>query len=100
MAASRLRRRITIVAGVVVVLGCIAAYASYLYPRYADVVRYSTEHGRITVDQASAGNLGPVLVTNKGFALYMFAPDDARHVTCTGGCATAMIRPSGQMVGD
>jgi hypothetical protein len=37
MAASRLRRRITIVAGVVVALGCIAAYASYLYLRYADV---------------------------------------------------------------
>jgi len=30
-----------------------------------------------------------VLVTNKGFALYMFAPDAARHVTCTGDCATS-----------
>jgi predicted lipoprotein with Yx(FWY)xxD motif len=35
------------------------------------------------------GTLGTVLVTNKGFALYMFPPDAARRVTCTGGCAIA-----------
>ena len=28
-------------------------------------------------------------MTNRGFPLYMFAPDAARNVTCTGGCATA-----------
>ena len=89
MATWRLRRRSTIIIGAVVVLACLAAFASYLYVRYVDVVRYSAEHGRITVDAAPAGKLGTVLVTNKGFALYVFAPDAARHVTCTGGCATA-----------
>jgi predicted lipoprotein with Yx(FWY)xxD motif len=89
MGLSRLALRTKIIAGAVVVLACLAAYASYLYVRYVDVVRFSAEHGHIMVDAAPVGGLGTVLVTNKGFALYMFAPDDARHVTCTGGCATA-----------
>ena len=89
MAVSRLTRRSKIIVGAVAVLACLAALASYLYVRYVDVVRFSAEHGRITVDAAPVGTLGTVLVTNKGFALYMFAPDGARRVTCTGGCATS-----------
>ena len=101
MAASRLGRRTTIIAGAVVVLACLAALGSVLYLRYVDVARFSAEHGRITVDAAPAGPLGTVLVTNKGFALYLFAPDGARHVSCTGGCASdwppLLVRP-GQSV--
>ena len=89
MAVSRLTRRSKIIVGAVAVLACLAALASYLYVRYVDVVRFSAEHGRITVHAAPVGTLGTVLVTNEGFALYMFAPDAARRVTCTGGCATS-----------
>ena len=89
MAASRLGRRSKIIIGAVVVLGCLTALAAYLYVRYVAVVRYSAEHGRITLDAARAGKLGTVLVTNKDFALYVFAPDQARRVTCTGDCATS-----------
>jgi predicted lipoprotein with Yx(FWY)xxD motif len=89
MGVSWLGRRGKIIAGAVIVFACLAAYASYLYVRYVDVVRFSAEHGRILVDAAPAGGLGPVLVTNKGFALYIYAPDAAGHVTCTGGCARA-----------
>jgi predicted lipoprotein with Yx(FWY)xxD motif len=89
MATWRLRRRSTIIIGAVVVLACLAAFASYLYVRYVDVVRYSAENGRVTVESARVGALGTVLVTNKGFALYVYAPDAGHHVTCTGGCATA-----------
>jgi predicted lipoprotein with Yx(FWY)xxD motif len=89
MVLSRLSRRSKIILGAVAAIGCLAAFGSYLYLRYVDVVRYSAEHGRIMVEAAPVGKLGTVLVTNKGFALYMFAPDAARHVTCTGGCATA-----------
>ncbi len=89
MLVSRLRRRTKVIAGAVAVLACLAALASYLYVHYVAVVRFSAEDGRITVDAAPVGGLGTVLVTNKGFALYMFAPDADRHVTCTGGCATA-----------
>jgi len=88
MAASRQGRRNKIIAGAVALLACLAALASYGYVRYVDVARFSADQGRITVEAASAGQLGTVLVTNKGFALYIFAPDAARDVTCTGGCAT------------
>src|SRR6516164_520628 len=81
MAVSRLGRRSKIMIGAVAVLACLAVLASYLYVRYVDVVRFTAEHGRITVDAAPAGTLGTVLVTNKGFVLYMFAPDAARRVT-------------------
>lgn len=101
MANPRLGRRIMIIAGAVAALACLAAGASYLYGRYVDVVRFSAEHGRITVDARAVGTLGTVLVTNKGFALYMFAPDDARQVTCTGGCTTAwppLVVPAGDTI--
>lgn len=89
MAVSRRGRRSKIIVATVAALACLAVLASYLYVRYVDVVRFSAEHGRITVQEASVSKLGTVLVTNKGFALYMFAPDAARHVTCTGDCATS-----------
>ena len=101
MAVSRLGLRSKIIIAAVAVLACLAALASYLYVRYVDVVRFSAEHGRITVDAAPVSTLGTVLVTNKGFALYMFAPDAARHVTCTGGCATSwppLLVDAGQSV--
>jgi predicted lipoprotein with Yx(FWY)xxD motif len=75
--------------GVVTFLTSVALLAGYLYFRYVDVVRYSAEHGQVTVRRAGLGMLGTILVTNKGFALYMFPPDGARRVTCTGGCAFA-----------
>jgi predicted lipoprotein with Yx(FWY)xxD motif len=42
---------------------------------------------RITVMARPLPGLGTVLVTSKGYALYMFAPDNHRAVTCTGACA-------------
>ena len=88
MAASRRGRRNTIILGAAAVLACLVALASFVYVRYVDVVRFSAEHGHLTVDAAPAGALGTVLATNKGYALYIFAPDAGRQVTCTGGCAT------------
>jgi predicted lipoprotein with Yx(FWY)xxD motif len=88
-AAGRRRKIIIGVVAVLAVLACLAGLALRLYLRYADIVRSTAEHGRVVVEAAPAGALGTVLVTNKGFALYMFVPDAARRVTCTGGCATA-----------
>jgi predicted lipoprotein with Yx(FWY)xxD motif len=82
-------RRTKALLSVAALVTCIAACAAYLYVHYLDVVRYSAEQGRVTVERAELGQLGTVLVTNKGFALYTFAPDAARHVTCTGHCASA-----------
>lgn len=89
MTVSRLRRRSKIMVGAVAALACLAALASYLYVRYIDIARFSATDGRVTVHAGPVSKLGTVLVTNKGFALYMFPPDAARHVTCTGSCATA-----------
>ncbi len=40
---------------------------------------------KVTV--ASVDGLGPVLVNAQGRVLYIFVPDNAKKVTCTGGCA-------------
>ena len=85
----RPRRRIKVLLWVAALAATVAASAGYLYVHYVDVVRYSAEQGHVTVERAKLGQLGTVLVTNKGYALYTFPPDAARHVTCTGGCASA-----------
>jgi predicted lipoprotein with Yx(FWY)xxD motif len=39
------------------------------------------------VSVASVDGLGPVLVDGQGKVLYIFVPDNAKKVTCVGGCA-------------
>lgn len=86
----RLRRRTKIIAiGAAALIVAVAAVGGYVYVHYLSVVRYAAVQGRVTVERVELGKLGTVLVTNKGFALYMFPPDAARHVTCTGDCAVA-----------
>ena len=85
----RPRRRTKVLLRVAALAATVAAFAAYLYVHYVDVVRYSVEQGRVTVERATLGQLGTVLVTNKEYALYTFPPDAARHVTCAGGCASA-----------
>jgi predicted lipoprotein with Yx(FWY)xxD motif len=90
-------------------------------------VTQSAEQGRVTVERAGLGRLGTVLVTNKGFARYIFAPDAAHDVTgrvvtyhgwplytCLGDASPGhaagqgkdddgywyVMRPSGQIVGN
>lgn len=78
----------------------LAGIAGYLYNKYS-VERYSADNGRLTVEAEKIGGLGTVLVTNKGFALYVFPPDEGRQVTCAGDCAFAwppLIVPDGGKV--
>ena len=84
-----LRRWSRVLLGVAALVAGAAGCAAYLYAHYVNVVRYSAEQGRVTAERAELDRLGTVLVTNKGFALYIFLPDAARHVTCTGDCASA-----------
>lgn len=83
-----LRRRSKAFIAVAVVVAVLAGIAGYVYARYS-VVRFSADHGRLTVEAEKIGELGTVLVTNKGFALYTFPPDAASSVTCTDDCAFA-----------
>lgn len=41
----------------------------------------------LTVKTAKVKGLGTILVDDKGFVLYVFAPDKHKRVTCIGGCA-------------
>lgn len=41
----------------------------------------------VQVDVRSIPGVGQVLVTGKGYVLYVFEPDHHRTVTCTGACA-------------
>ena len=84
-----LRRRTRVFLGAAALVACVAVCAAYVYVHYLDVTRYRAVQGRVTVERAEVGPLGTVLVTNEGFALYIFPPDAARHVTCTGDCASA-----------
>jgi predicted lipoprotein with Yx(FWY)xxD motif len=42
---------------------------------------------KVTVQTRSIAGVGAVLVTARGYPLYMFQPDNQRSVTCTGACA-------------
>jgi len=42
--------------------------------------------GTVTVMARSLPDVGTVLVDSQGYALYVFAPDDRRAITCTGTC--------------
>lgn len=85
-------RRAKVLAVVAVALPVLAGGAAYLYRHYVSVVRSTAEHGKVTVSAGTVSGLGTVLVTNKGYALYMFPPDAASRVSCTGGCADAWPR--------
>src|ERR1700689_2076626 len=55
----------------------------------------------VTVLAGPATGVGTVLVTSKGYTLYMFVPDKHRAVTCTGICAThwpPLKLPSGDAI--
>ena len=57
-----------------------------------------TSGAKVTITTRSLPDVGTVLVTGKGYALYMFEPDRRRAVTCTGVCAGTwppLMLPSG-----
>jgi predicted lipoprotein with Yx(FWY)xxD motif len=67
-----------IAAGLVAVLGLLAVGAGVSSARSASSAAVKTR---------KLNGLGVVLVNAKGHTLYTFAPDQRRHVTCTGTCA-------------
>jgi predicted lipoprotein with Yx(FWY)xxD motif len=86
--------RTLLIAGVVAValvilIGVGAVWAERAYHHATSIVRATAPGGQVTVRAATVDGLGTALVTNRGYALYIFPPDSARAVTCTQGCASA-----------
>jgi predicted lipoprotein with Yx(FWY)xxD motif len=53
---------------------------------------------KVTIMARAVPGVGTVLVTARGYVLYIFAPDNRRQVTCTGSCAQdwpPVMLPSG-----
>ena len=73
----------------VMLTGSVLAFAGLLAGCSSSAATAHTDgHGpRVTVQARTIAGVGPVLVTAKGYALYMFQPDNQRSVTCTGACA-------------
>jgi predicted lipoprotein with Yx(FWY)xxD motif len=98
MPVLKARRRTKVLVIMAMVLLALAGSAAYLYDRYVAVTRYTAEHGQVTISADTVSGLGRILATNKGYALYVFAPDAASQVTCTGDCANAwppLVVPAG-----
>jgi predicted lipoprotein with Yx(FWY)xxD motif len=98
---ARLRRRTKILLTLAAMLLAVSGLLAYGYFRYIAVQRYTVVNGRLTVRAQPVNGLGTVLVTNKGYALYMFPPDAAKRVTCTGDCARGwppLVLPDGARV--
>ncbi len=101
MTLARFRRRSKLILAAAAVLAVTGAAGAYAYVHYLSVTRYTSARGQVTVKAEPTGGNGSMLVTDKGFALYVFAPDAARRVSCTGGCASAwppLLVPSGGTV--
>lgn len=77
------RRNLMVVGGgaLVLVLGIAAAFI--FTNRDTPIV----DAGPAGVGVATVAGLGEVLVDGEGRTLYIFEPDEAAEVTCTGGCA-------------
>ncbi len=74
-----LKRVIVGGAAAAVVAGSVFALA----PRDTPIV----DQGPSTIRTAEVAGVGEVLVDGDGHTLYLFDPDEALDVTCTGGCA-------------
>src|SRR5215475_9324779 len=92
MPLTHLRGRSKVILGAAALVAATVGAGAYAYVNYVSVDRYTSDHGQVTVESNPVDGHGPVLVTDKGFALYMFPPDGASRVSCTGDCAFAWPR--------
>ncbi|MGH3008587.1 MAG: hypothetical protein ACRDLM_04175 [Gaiellaceae bacterium] len=77
------------VLGAIAVLaaGCGAASVEGFHAKTGGVAGAEHTLRAVTVKTAKVKGLGTILVTSKGFVLYVFAPDKHRRVTCKRRCA-------------
>lgn len=85
VARPRTRTILFVVVGVV--LAAILVTVVIVAGRSGSEGHYGVANGKVTIEVATIGSLGPVLVTDRGYPLYMFPPDAQGAVTCTDRCA-------------
>lgn len=81
------RNRTILLVVVGVILAAILVTVAIVAGRSGAQGHYGVANGKVTIEVATIGSLGPVLVTDQGYALYMFPPDAQNAVTCTDRCA-------------
>ncbi|GAA5229962.1 COG4315 family predicted lipoprotein [Arthrobacter cryoconiti] len=79
----RRRRNIYIGAAAALALAVGGVTAYFVTPRDIAVV----DSGPARVAVGTVEGIGDILVDGQGRTLYLFEPDEAANVTCTGGCA-------------
>ena len=83
----RISGAVALLAGLgLVAAGCGGSYASSTPKSGVAGARHVTSS--VAVKTRKVKGLGVVLVNAAGRTLYIFAPDQHRHVTCTGQCAS------------
>ncbi|GAA1340615.1 hypothetical protein GCM10009635_53130 [Actinocatenispora thailandica] len=87
MAMRRSRVLLTVAIAVVVVLLGVAGLFVWAYQHFVERERFTVAEGTVTIEHHTVPKLGDILVTDKGYPLYMFPPDHQSEVTCTGNCA-------------
>lgn len=73
--------------GIIAVVAVIAFIMAFIIPKSPGGGNYSITNNTVTIESASVGKLGDALVTDKGYALYIFLPDTQNAVTCYDRCA-------------
>lgn len=85
--AAGARNRTTLFVVIGLILAAIIVLVVIVASRSGANGHYGVESGKVTIEISTIGSLGPVLVTDQGYALYMFPPDAQSAVTCTDRCA-------------
>lgn len=85
--SSRSRNRTATWIAIGAAVAVAAVIVTLMLPQHANGWHYSVNDQKVTIETASIGNLGTVLATDQGYALYSFPPDAQREVTCYDRCA-------------
>lgn len=85
--SSRSNNRTVLWIGVAAAVAIVAFIIAFVLPQTPGGGNYTITDKKVTIEVASIGNFGPVLVTDKGYALYTYPPDSQEAVTCYERCA-------------
>lgn len=84
---SRSNNRTVLWIGIISAVAITAFVIAFVLPQNSGRGDYTITDQTVTIEAATIGNLGTVLVTDKGYALYTYPPDSQNAVTCYDRCA-------------